>query len=41
MIKTNKSCIILVRVPDSQVGDVRTRFLDKPIVNVGTAANLF
>ena len=39
--KTNKSCIILARVLDSQVGDVRTRFLDMPVVNVGTAANLF
>ena len=39
--KANKSCIILVRVLDSQIEDVRTRFLDMPIVNVGTAANLF
>ena len=39
--KVNKSCIILVRVLDDTVGDVRTRFLDMPVVNVGTALNLF
>ena len=39
--KNNKSCIILVRVFDSNVGDVRTRFLDMPIVNIGSAQNLF
>ena len=39
--KTDKSCIILVRMFDSSVGDSRTRFLDMPIVNVGTAVNLF
>ena len=39
--KANKSCIILVRVLDSEIGDVCTRFLDMPIVNVGNAANLF
>ncbi len=39
--KTDKSCIILVRVFDSEVGDIRTRFLDMPIVNIGTANNLF
>ena len=39
--KFNKSCIILVRVLDDTVGDVRTRFLDMPVVNVGTALNLF
>ena len=33
--KTDKSCIILVRVFDSTVGDVRTRFI------IGTAQNLF
>ncbi len=32
---------ILVRVFYSCVGDIRTRFLDMPIVNVGTASNLF
>ena len=36
--KTDKSCIILVRV---FVGDCRTRFLDMPIVNIGTAVNVF
>ena len=35
--KKSKSCIILVRVFDSHVGDVRTRFLDMPVVNIGTA----
>ena len=39
--KRNKSCIILVRVLDPDIGDIRTRFLDMPIVNVGTANNLF
>ena len=39
--KTNKSCIILVRIFDSAIGDVRTRFLDMPAVNIGTASNLF
>ena len=39
--KTNKSCIILVRILDQEIGNVRTRFLDMPIVNVGNAANLF
>ena len=39
--KTDKSCIIFVCVFDSCVGDIHTRFLDMPIVNVGTACNLF
>ena len=39
--KTNKSCIILLRLLNPQLGEVRTRFLDMPIVNIGTAANLF
>ena len=39
--KTDKSCIILVRVLDSERGEVCTRFLDMPIVNVGNARNLF
>ena len=39
--KTDKSCIILVRLFDSSVGDCRTRFLDMPIVNMGMAVNLF
>ena len=40
----DKSCIIiLVRVVDPELGDVCTRliFLDMPIVNIGTARNLF
>ena len=39
--KTDKSCIILVRVFDPELRDVRTRFLDMPVVNIGTARNLF
>ncbi len=39
--KTDKSCIILVRLLDTDEGDVRTRFLDMPIVNIGTAQNIF
>ena len=36
--KTDKSCIILLRLLDPQLGEVRTRFLDMPIVNIGTAS---
>ena len=39
--KTDKSSIILIRVFDSELGNVCTRFLDMPIVNIGTAKNLF
>ncbi len=39
--KNNKSCIILVRVFDSDLRDVATRFLDMPVVNIGNARNLF
>ena len=39
--KTDKSCVILFRIFDSSLGDSRTRFLDMPVVNVGTAVNLF
>ena len=39
--KVDKSCIILVRMLDQEAGDVRTRFLDMPVVNIGTASNLF
>lgn len=39
--KENKSCIILARILDAEVGNVKTRFLDMPIVNIGTAANIF
>ena len=39
--KQDKSCIILVRVVDPEVSDIRTRFLDMPIVNIGSAENLF
>ena len=37
---TDKSCIILVRIFDNEVGNVRTRFLDMPVVNIGTAQNI-
>ena len=37
----NKSCIIVVRTLDEKVGDVRTRFLEMPVVNISTASNLF
>ena len=39
--RREKSCIILVRLLDPQIGEVRTRFLDMPVVNIGTATNLF
>ena len=35
------SPVFLVRVFYSCAGDIHTRFLDMPIVNVGTACNLF
>ena len=31
--KTDKSCIILVRVIDSEKGETCTRFLDMPVIN--------
>ena len=39
--KTDKQCIILVRVLDPEVDDIRTCFVDMPVVNIGTARNLF
>jgi hypothetical protein len=39
--KTDKSCIILVRSLNEELGDVCTRFLDMPVVNIGSASNLF
>ena len=39
--KTDKSCIILVRVLDRETADVHTHFVDMPVVNIGTARNLF
>jgi len=39
--KMDKSCIILVWVLDPESGNVCTRFLDMPVVNVITAQNLF
>ena len=37
----DKTDIILVRVLDPVVGECRTWFLDMPVVNIGTADNLF
>ena len=39
--KTIKSYIILVRVLDEELGDIRTGFLDMPVVNIGNASYLF
>ena len=39
--RRDKSCIIPVRLLDPQIGEVRTRFLDIPVVNIGTSTNLF
>ena len=39
--KIDKSCIILVRLLDPELGNVCTRFLDMPVVNIGTAQNIF
>ena len=39
--KIDKSCIILVRLLDPERGNVSTRFLDMPIVNIGTAQNIY
>ena len=39
--RRDNSCIIPVRHLDPQIGEVRTRFLDMPVVNIGTATNLF
>ena len=36
----DKSCIILVRVLDPEIGDIHTHFVDMPVVNVGRATNL-
>ena len=33
--------LFLVRVLDAKLGNVKTRFLDMPVVNIGTAENLF
>ena len=38
--RVDKSCIILVRLLDEELGEVRTRFLDMPVVNIGNASNL-
>ena len=39
--KSDKSCIILSTFLDPKIGEVRTRFVGMPVVNIGTAANLF
>ena len=33
--KTDKSCIIMARFLDPSVGEVRTRSMDMPVVNIG------
>ena len=38
--KTYKSCIILVRILDSEKGETRNQFLDMPVVNISNATNL-
>ena len=35
------SCVLFWFVSDSCVGDVCTRFLDMPVINIGTAQTLF
>ena len=37
----DKSCIILVRYSDHEIGNISTKFLDMPVVNVGSAQNIF
>ena len=37
----DKSCIILVRYLDPEIGNISTKFLDMPVVNVGSAQNIF
>ena len=39
--KVDKSCIILVRYLDHEIGNISTKFLDMPVVNVGSAQNIF
>ena len=39
--KIDDLCIILVKFLDPEVGNVITRFFDMPVVNIGTASNLF
>ena len=39
--KQDKSGIILVKVFDAELGNVKTRFLDMPVVNIKTAQNRF
>ena len=31
--KTDKSCIILARILDPEIGDIRTRFVDMPVMS--------
>ena len=39
--KLDKSCIILVRYLNPEIGNISTKFLDMPVVNVGFAQNIF
>ena len=39
--KTNKSFIVLIQIFDIDAGDIQTKFIDMPVINIGTALNLF
>ena len=39
--KVDKSCIIIVRFLDPEVGTVNTHFLDMPVVNIGSVQSIF
>lgn len=39
--RCNKQLVILARVFDPKVDDVKTKFVDMPICNSGTGQNLF
>ena len=41
MIRQINRVLYTVRVLDPEVGDIRTRFLEMPVVNIGTDDNLF
>ena len=38
---SDKNFVILVKLFDEDLGKTVTRFIDMPVVNIGTAANLF
>ena len=39
--KTNNHALSFVQIFVFDAGDVRTKFIDVPVVNIGTAVNLF